>query len=122
MSTLVCLTMAVYFEARGASDDLKYLVADTVMTRVEDSRYPDEVCEVIAEDGAFPWCGAPLPEITDQAWLDAQEKALIVLEEGAYYTVTHFHKDTVRPSWSGVFEKVVWVDNHWFYYNQTPYK
>lgn len=46
---LYCLAMNIYFEARAESQAGQYAVADVVLNRVQDRRYPDSVCAVIKE-------------------------------------------------------------------------
>ncbi|MEY2909484.1 MAG: hypothetical protein RLZZ602_2007, partial [Pseudomonadota bacterium] len=49
ISTLTCLAVAIYFEARGESIDGQMLVAETIINRVADERWPDTVCEVVKQ-------------------------------------------------------------------------
>ena len=44
---LHCLALNVYYEARGSNLADKYAVADVVLNRVKDSRYPDSICDVV---------------------------------------------------------------------------
>ena len=46
---LYCLAMNIYFEARAEPQAGQYAVADVVLNRVQDRRYPDSVCAVIKE-------------------------------------------------------------------------
>ena len=46
---LYCLAMNIYFEARAEPQAGQYAVADVVLNRVQDTRYPGTICEVIKE-------------------------------------------------------------------------
>ena len=44
-----CLTEALYFEARGESVAGQFAVAEVILNRVTDPRYPDTICGVVNE-------------------------------------------------------------------------
>ncbi len=44
-----CIALNVYYEARADNLAGRYAVADVVLNRVNDSRYPSTVCEVIRQ-------------------------------------------------------------------------
>ena len=44
-----CMAMNIYHEARGDNLAGKYAVADVVLNRVQDTRYPNTICEVVME-------------------------------------------------------------------------
>ena len=44
-----CMAQNIYFEARGSNLADRVAVADVVLNRVEDTRYPDTVCEVVKQ-------------------------------------------------------------------------
>jgi len=46
-SALLCLALTVYYEARGEIPDGQIAVAETVINRVEDSRWPDSIIYAI---------------------------------------------------------------------------
>lgn len=53
MTTILCLTQAIYFEARGEPLTGQYMVAAVVLNRVESSSYPDDVCGVVYQKKQF---------------------------------------------------------------------
>ena len=53
-----CLTEAIYFEARGESFVGQLAVANVILERVRDSRFPPTVCEVV-HAGRY-WEGNPI--------------------------------------------------------------
>jgi len=48
-TALVCLAMNVYWEARSQSTAGQIAVAQVVVNRVNDRRYPDNVCGVVTQ-------------------------------------------------------------------------
>ena len=46
---LYCLAQNVYFEAKSEPLAGQYAVADVVLNRVQDTRYPNTICEVVHE-------------------------------------------------------------------------
>ena len=46
---LYCLAQNVYFEAKSEPLAGQYAVADVVLNRVQDTRYPNSICEVVRE-------------------------------------------------------------------------
>ena len=125
MTALMCLAVAVYFEARGEPLQGQYAVAEVVMNRVEDARYPDTVCGVVFEPKAFSFThdGKPdrLPDTpAAQRALEIASDVLQGVRSGI--TSTHYHAAYVRPYWRKHFTVDGQVGNHVFYTNTTPYK
>lgn len=90
---LTWLACAIYFEARSESYDGQYLVAQTILNRVEDPRWPNTV-EAVVRQGekrlnkcqfSFMCDGEPKPKpIKDwQAWEKALSVAVDAMED--YY-------------------------------------
>tara|TARA_B100000963_G_C22632739_1_gene675835 strand:- start:2812 stop:3396 length:585 start_codon:yes stop_codon:yes gene_type:complete len=46
---LYCLAQNIYFEAKSEPLAGQYAVADVVLNRVKDNRYPNTICEVVKE-------------------------------------------------------------------------
>ncbi|WP_436642965.1 cell wall hydrolase [Microbaculum sp. FT89] len=122
-----CLATAVYFEARGESEDGQRAVAQVVLNRVLDSRYPSTVCGVVFQNQSwrnrcqFSFACDGRPERIDDkgSW----SKAVKVAEDalvGDYFDegigeATHYHATYVRPRWSRYLKKVERVGTHIFY-------
>ena len=45
----ICMALNIYYESRSDNLAGQYAVADVVLNRVQDSRYPDTICEVIQQ-------------------------------------------------------------------------
>ena len=57
VSQLMCVALAIYFEARGEPDAGQIAVAHVVRNRIEDPRYPDNACDVVKQ--GYYWNGNP---------------------------------------------------------------
>jgi len=73
---LYCLATNIYFEARAESLAGQFAVADVTLNRVNDKRYPDNVCAVVMQ--------AKMRE----SWKTKQHKDLLDSER-EYYPVRH---------------------------------
>src|SRR5690606_38719047 len=78
-----CLATAIYFEARGANYRGQVAVAQVVLNRVEDHRYPDTICSVVFQNQhrrnacqfSFACDGIPEKISNRKAWAQAEEIA-----------------------------------------------
>ena len=52
---LVCLALNIYHEARDQPFIGQVAVAQVVMNRVHDDRYPNTVCEVVKQSPTYSW-------------------------------------------------------------------
>lgn len=48
-----CLATALYYEARGESEQGQLFVLDTIINRVFSPNFPDTICDVVYEPGQF---------------------------------------------------------------------
>lgn len=115
-----CLAMNVYHEARGESIEGQYAVAHVTMNRVKDSRWADNVCDVVYQPYQFSWTHTiSNPEPKDRrAWDIANEVAKNVLDDKVADNTggaDHYHADWVSPSWATSYEKVKQIGVHIFY-------
>ena len=128
-----CMAQNIYYEARGSNRADRIAVADVVLNRVQDTRYPDTICEVVKQgrqyaDGnmirnqcQFSWyCDGKSDWPTDMdAWVDAQMIAYNMLQYGQGRGLTegsdHYHADYVDPSWARNLQLVGRIGVHVFY-------
>lgn len=124
-----CLATGIYFEARGESYRGQVAVAQVIMNRVKDDRYPDSICGVVYQNQhrrnacqfSFACDGKTnvnrTPEIA--AWDRANEITQAVLNEEIFLTEvgdsTHYHATYVRPRWARNMDRVTQVGLHIFY-------
>ena len=121
-----CLSEALYFEARGETVRGMFGVAEVILNRVDDPRYPNSVCGVINQGtGAkfrcqFTYTCDGRPEHMN----DARAETLVgkvarIMLDGAPRTLTggatHYHTKAVRPKWSKVFPRTTTIGYHHFY-------
>ena len=60
---IVCLALNVYHEAKNQSLAGQIAVAEVVMNRVDDPRYPNNVCDVVKQGLTYKWKPLFLSEI-----------------------------------------------------------
>jgi spore germination cell wall hydrolase CwlJ-like protein len=128
-----CLALNIYFEARGSILADRAAVANVVMNRVNDRRYPETICGVVKQgiqDSAgnmvrhrcqFSWyCDgkSDVPTDTDM-WVQAQMLAWYMIEDGKYRGLTegatHYHATYVNPRWARDLQLVGRIGEHIFY-------
>ena len=114
-----CLAKNIFFEAGIDTLAGKAAVADVVLNRVEDPRYPDTVCgvvyqaythangEPIRNKCQFSWfCDGKSDRIPTGAknWIDSQNVAWEMMFEGKFHGITegstHYHTPAVNPYWA----------------------
>ena len=128
-----CMALNVYYEARGSNLADKAAVADVVLNRVNDTRYPDTVCGVVKQglqdaNGnmlrnkcQFSWyCDGKHDRPQDEdRWVEAQSIAWNMVEEGKYRGITegatHYHATYVNPRWASTLQLVGRIGAHIFY-------
>lgn len=118
---LRCLAGAVYFEARGEPLDGQLAVAEVVINRAQDSRWPASYCGVVYQRAQFSFVrGGRMPAInTSKAtWRRAKAVAKIAHEnlwQSEANEAVYFHANYVRPAWSRKKTRVTQIDTHVFY-------
>lgn len=124
MLEILCLTVAIYYEARGEPIEGQAAVAQVILNRVQHPDFPDDACAVVFEPDQFSFVGDPsnlIPPMVEneQARRATQKAAKAALEvvEGyhTHITSTHYHADYVEPYWADVYTLDFRVGNHIFY-------
>ena len=128
-----CLAQNIYYEARGSSLADQAAVADVVLNRVDDARYPDSICEVVQQGEKhangqmkrhrcqFSWyCDGKSDYPRDsEAWSKAQQTAYMMLYYKDYRGITegatHYHADYVKPKWARDLQLVGRIGVHIYY-------
>lgn len=136
-AALLCLATAVYFEARGEPTVGQVAVAAVVMNRVEDRRFPNDVCSVVKQGPLYRsgapvrhkcqfsfYCDGKSDKMRDRA---AKRRATRLSELVLSRTVmdptegsTFYHADYVLPSWASTKSRVVQINKHVFYTWSQP--
>ncbi|WP_086738046.1 cell wall hydrolase [Erythrobacter colymbi] len=118
---LRCLAGAVYFEARGEELAGQLAVAQVIVNRTEDGRFPRSYCGVVAQPGQFSFMrGSRMPRVPEgtAAWDRAVAVAQIAdkgLWESEAEGAVFFHASRVRPGWSRTKTRLAQIDTHIFY-------
>ena len=134
---IMCLALNIYYEARSEPLAGKIAVAEVVLNRVIDTRYPNTICEVVKQGPTykykpnipirnrcqFSWyCDGKSDKPTNKKAFDNAKtvakwvatrntKNLINLVEGA----THYHATYVMPEWASTKTFIVRINKHIFY-------
>lgn len=121
LTTLSCIAMAVYFEARGESTVGQRAVAEVIMNRVSDPRWPSSACEVVKQSSQFSFYKAGKKYKTDPS-LYVQAEAVArgamggdTLNTGALY----YHSTKVRPVWRHKLDALGTIGSHVFYTDKS---
>ena len=134
-TAFLCLALNTYHEAKNQSMVGQIAVAEVVMNRVADSRYPNTVCEVVKQGPKYKGSDVPVrhkcqfswfcdgksdePKRDSKEWRMAQEYARIVLSGRIVLDVTegatHYHATYVKPSWAKTKTRTTRIESHIFY-------
>ena len=122
-----CLAQAIYFEARGKSEEGQAAVAQVVLNRMTSGLYPSTICGVVFQNRShrhacqfsFACDGRPLRVREAEAWTDATRIAEDVLAGKTWLAdigdATHYHANYVRPRWARSLKKIDVIGKHIFY-------
>ena len=118
---LHCLAGAVYFEARGEPLEGQLAVAQVIVNRAEDRRFPSNYCGVVYQRSQFSFVkGGRMPKVRtgSAAWKRAEAIARIAhrgLWDSKAGDALFFHANYVRPRWSHRKVALATIDTHVFY-------
>lgn len=118
---LQCLAGAIYFESRGEPLSGQLAVAQVIINRAEDRRFPSSYCGVVYQRSQFSFVkGGRMPRIKtgSAAWTRAKAVARIAhrgLWDSEAGNALYFHAKYVRPSWSRKKVALATIDTHVFY-------
>ena len=116
---LLCMADNLHHEARVDGMRGMEAVATVVMNRVSDSRWPDNVCDVVYQPSQFSWT-LEKRLVDMKVEHDGQTLAVarMALQGGLIDKTdesTHYHAVYVQPYWAKVYEFTVQVEQHLFY-------
>lgn len=129
-SALLCLAMAIYYEARSEPIDGQYAVAEVIVNRVENPRFPDTVCGVVKQDlgphdydcqFSFYCDGKPERMVDPRARRQSIAIAIAVLDEPTFFVgdALFYHTRSVSPRWSQRMQEVAVIGEHRFFRNAS---
>lgn len=121
-----CLAQAVYFEARSESLEGQLAVAQVVLNRVADRRYPNSICAVVFQNEnrlhhcqfSFACDGRSDTPFEARAWDVAQKISYVALEDlwrDVTGDATHYHASYSKPYWRTHMIATAQYGHHLFY-------
>ena len=129
---LVCLALNIYHEASNQPTLGQIAVAQVVVNRVNDSRYPNNICDVVYQ-GLHYESGHPIIHKCQFSWYCDGKSDKPEDEEAYQYSMkiaknvimgdsfgyldgaTHYHTIDVAPSWASGKKFIVRINDHIFY-------
>lgn len=119
-ASVMCLALNIYFEARDQPVDGQIMVAEVTLNRVMSKAYPNTICEVVWQPGAFSWThdgksDKPKDAITFAEIVLLSDKLLNDSSLLLGTTATHYHEKSIHPYWADVMVKLGQVGDHIFY-------
>ena len=137
---LACMAENIYFEGRAEPMVGKIAIGHVVLNRIEDSRFPNTICEVVKQGPHRPsWKGTgemiPIRHKCQFSWYcdgksdkiyDTETfESIYQLTEGVVSGTmdilditegaTHYHADYVSPAWKKSKTKTTEIGDHIFY-------
>jgi len=119
-----CLVQAVYFEAGQEIPEGQRAVAEVILHRVDDPRFPKTVCAVIHDKNPKGcqfswWCDGKSDATPDADRWATSKQAVVDVLDGAYPDPTKgalfYHARFVRPRWSKKMLRTAVIGGHIFY-------
>jgi len=132
-----CMAKNIYHESRSENLAGKYAVADVVLNRVRDDRYPNNICSVIYQGKhkpswkdpnvlvpirnqcQFSWYGKSDDAVDADAWNDALFISYNIINNNKYRGITegatHYHTTWVNPYWAPTLQHIGTIGSHIFY-------
>jgi len=133
-AAVMCMALNLYHEARGEPLAGQYAVGLSVINRVRDKRYPDNVCDVVHQAKYHGWDQEnPIRNQCQYSWFcdghsdhPQDGKAMLEATVLAQYILTdikiditegatHYHAAYVHPYWADHMTAVVQIGEHIFY-------
>jgi len=130
-TTIACLAMTIYFEARSEPIAGQLAVAQVVLNRSASDRFPDDPCDVVKQGVVNSkgqpirnkcqfsfWCDGKKETVRNHlAWQTAEEVARAALAAPIDITegATFYHTPDVSPAWRHTKIKTVQLGHHVFY-------
>jgi spore germination cell wall hydrolase CwlJ-like protein len=128
----LCLTQAIYHEARGETIDGQWAVANIIINRAMSKRYPTTICGVVFQNASkgfhrcqftFACDGRSDMGTERRAWARAEQIAVAAFTEFQHgqhpgvipNNALFYHTRSVAPSWSHTYKRVAAIGSHLFY-------
>jgi spore germination cell wall hydrolase CwlJ-like protein len=120
---VLCMARNIYHEAGIESEEGKRAVSQVVLNRLNDPRYPKDICSIVYQRRGktyqFSWVGENKTIKNFPMW----QESFIVANEALENNVSHqklaesnalfYHASYVHPRWK--YKKIVKIGKHIFY-------
>lgn len=115
-----CLALNIYHEARGEPIMGQIAVAHVTLNRVEDTRWPDNVCDVVYQPKQFSWTHTIKNQTpkSGESWMLAKSLAKDIMrgiDEDNTAGAVYYHADYVNPIWNRELTQTAKIGVHVFY-------
>lgn len=113
------MSEAIVYESRGESERGQKAVADVIMCRYKDSRWPDTIAGVVYQRSQFSYVidmhKQRLPSKND--FQKARHISILTLtgQRNIETNACWYHANHVKPSWAKKMKLVATIGNHKFY-------
>lgn len=132
----ICLTQAIYHEARGEPEDGQWAVAQVILNRVQHPKYPNSICGVVFQNAhrlhscQFSFAcdgksdnGGKGNRIVRESWVRAGLIANTAFKrfqqrdhlDALPATALYYHAARVSPNWATAYQPVKKIGAHIFY-------
>ncbi|MEX0344847.1 MAG: cell wall hydrolase [Rhizobiaceae bacterium] len=122
-----CLAAGIYFEARGEPVAGQAAVAQVILNRVRNPKYPNTVCGVVYQNKSWRnrcqfsfACDGIRDRIASPAYWDMAEEVAQAVTAGVIWfpeigSSTHYHATYVNPRWARTMKRMKKIGRHIFY-------
>ena len=134
-TAFMCMALNIYHEAKNQSMLGQIAVGQVAMNRVEDTRFPDNVCDVVTQAITYKGTDKPVLHKCQFSWFcdgkSDEPKDIKEYEEMLDFSLTmlsnsyiliditdgalFYHADYVKPSWSKTKHRTTEIGDHIFY-------
>jgi len=116
--SIICIALAVYFEARNQPIEGQFAVAHVIQNRTKSPRWPDTPCKVVYQHKQFSFFSDGKSDIPlePKAWDRAKKIALAsTLIPDTTHGATHYIATYATASWQRQDRLVAIIGDHKFY-------
>lgn len=113
---LICITDAIYFEARGESNKGKIAVGYVVINRSKKRKMT--ICQTVHQPGQFSKAIKSKPVLNKKKWKEINNLAYKIITNQIKDPTkgsTYFHTTEVNPYWANEESLTAVIGNHVFY-------
>jgi N-acetylmuramoyl-L-alanine amidase len=115
-----CLALAIYWEARNQPIRGQMAVAEVVLNRAADHRFPSKVCEVIMQGCQFSWYCDGKSDVPKEkkAWYHSFNLAKAIINSNKRLlprNTLYFHSTKVSPPFFKKKKFITRIGDHLFY-------